>query len=285
MDLVAKRRRATAILDDCGSVVVALSGGVDSAVLLSLAMQALGRERVLAATGHSGSLAAADLAAARRVAASLEAPHVLVPTAELGRPGYRANAGDRCFHCRSELFEALDRLARDRGLEAVVYGAIADDRHDARPGMLAAERLGVRAPLLEAGFDKEDVRSLAAEAALPVASRPSNACLASRIPVGTEVTADRLARIERAETALADLGFGRLRVRDHGEIARLELDPAGLGRLADPGLRERVARALRASGFRFATIDLEGYRPGGAVGGGPIEAPAQRTSPTRESGQ
>jgi uncharacterized protein len=150
--------------------------------------------------------------------------------------------------------------------------------------MLAAERLGVLAPLLEAGFDKRDVRALAAAAGIPVAERPSNACLASRIPVGTEVTAGRLARIERAEAALSGLGLGRVRVRDHGEIARLELDPGSLALLAESGLRERVASALRGSGFRFATLDLEGYRPGGlAVAGAGTES--QRTSPTRDGGQ
>ena len=283
MDLHSKKEAALSHLTRCGSAVVALSGGVDSAVLLLLALEALGPERLLAATGSSAALAAADLEAARQVAAALGAPHIVIPTREIERAGYRANRGDRCFHCRSELFETLGRLARERGLDRVVYGAIADDRVEERPGMLAAERLGAVAPLLAAGLDKHEVRLLASEAGLPVAERPANACLASRIPVGTVVTTEKLSRIERAEESLGQLGFQRLRVRDHGDVARLELDGRGLERLQDAGFRGRVVTAVRDAGFHFVAVDLEGYRSGSVGGSG--EAKPQRTGPTRDGGQ
>jgi uncharacterized protein len=283
MDLHSKKAAAISHLTRCGSAVVALSGGVDSAVLLSLALEALGPERLLAATGSSPALAAADLEAARQVAAALGAPHIVVPTREIERPGYRANRGDRCFHCRSELFETLGRLARERGLDRVVYGAIADDRGDERPGMRAAKQLGAVAPLLEAGLGKREVRELATAAGLPVADRPANACLASRIPVGSVVTAEKLTRIERAEESLGKLGFEQLRVRDHGEVARLEVDARSLERLHDAGFRGRIVSAVRDAGFRFVAVDLEGYRSGSVAGSGST-AP-QRTGPTRDGGQ
>jgi uncharacterized protein len=280
-----KRHLAVSRIAGCGSTVVALSGGVDSAVLLVLALETLGPTRVLAATGESPSLAASDLDAARRTARDLGARHEVVATRELERPAYRVNRGDRCFHCRVELFEALGRLARERGLRRVMYGAIADDLDDVRPGMVAADRLGIVAPLLEAGLGKADVRALAAEAGLAVAEKPASACLASRIPTGTEVTPQRLAQVERAEASVRGLGFRQVRVRHHGEVARVELDSQGLGRLLEPGMRSRVGRAVRGAGYRFATVDLEGYRSGGA-GTAPGELlPLQRTRPARDGGQ
>jgi uncharacterized protein len=245
------------------SLIVALSGGVDSAVLLALAVAARGREGVVAATGDSPSLAREDLAAAREVAAGLGVPHEVVRTRELDRPEYRANAGDRCFHCRSELFDVLGVLVGRFGGGDIAYGAIADDSPADRPGMAAAERRGILAPLREAGLDKSDVRALAAAAGLPVRDKPASACLASRLPVGTPVTPERLARVERAEAALRDLGFRGLRVRDHDPIARIELEPAEMSRLAEPGVRDAVVAGVRAAGFRIVAVDLAGYRPGG----------------------
>ena len=264
MRLSAKKNAVIRRLEGWGGVVVALSGGVDSALLLALAVAALGRERVLAATGESPSLAGGELDAARAIAESLGARHEVLRTRELQRAGYRANLGDRCFHCRTELFERLGRLALERGLPRVAYGAIADDLADDRPGMRAAERFGVLAPLLEAGLTKPEVRALAAATGLSVRDKPASACLASRIPVGIPVTVDRLASVDRAEAALRRLGFRQLRVRHHGEFARLELDPAGLRRISDPGLRSAAVAAVRAAGFRSVTIDPDGYRPGGA---------------------
>ena len=255
---------ALAQLEACESVLVALSGGVDSAVLLALALKALDRSRVLAVTGQSASLTDEDLAAAGAVARRLGAEHLVAPTHEIERPGYRANRGDRCFHCRWELFGLLRRVADERGLARVAYGAIVDDLGDHRPGMQAAERLGVVAPLLAAGIGKPEVRALARAAGLPIAERPANACLASRIPAGSEVTVARLERIGRAESALRALGLGQLRVRDHGRTARIELDADGLRRIADAGFRGRVVRATRGAGFAEVVVDPGGYRPGGA---------------------
>lgn len=264
IDTELRRKRDVAIgcLRRCGSVVVALSGGVDSAVLLVLAVEALGPDRVVAVTGRSAAVPERDLEDARGVAEQIGVRHEVLDTAELQRQAYRENAGDRCFHCRSELFEGLRRFADERGFRRVVYGAIRDDLGDHRPGMQAAERLGVLAPLLDAGLGKPDVRRLAAEAGLAVRDKPAEACLASRIPVGTEVTEARLKQVERAEAALRDLGFLQLRARHHGDVARLELDAASFARLADPQLRERVGRAVRSAGFRYVAADLDGYRTG-----------------------
>ncbi len=245
-----------------GRTLVALSGGVDSAVLLALTARANGREKVSAVTTFSPSVPPEERASARRVAAFVGVDHDEVETHELENPEYRVNSGDRCYHCRIEMFDHLSGIARTRGFDTVSYGAIVDDLGDDRPGMRAAEEYGIRAPLLDAGLTKRDVRSLARDLGLPVSEKPAAACLASRIPVGTPVTPERLAQVERAERALAGLGFAQLRVRHHGEVARLELDAAGDRRLRDPGLRRRVVAAVRAAGFRFVAQDLEGYRSG-----------------------
>jgi len=261
--LDAKREAALGILRAAGDVVVALSGGVDSAVLLALAAEALGAERVLAVTAASASLPARELAAARSVAAADGVRHEVVRTAELEREGYRANAGDRCYHCRTELFERLEALAARLERGALAYGAIADDAGDFRPGMRAAAEHRVLAPLADAGMTKADVRALAGRFGLSaVEDKPASACLASRIPVGVEVTAERLDKVDRAEAALFELGFQQFRVRLHGAVARIELDAEGLERIADPELRRIVAERVRAAGFRFVTVDLEGYRTG-----------------------
>jgi len=279
--LGSKRAEALRILRERRSVLVALSGGVDSGVLLALAVEALGRDRVLAVTGASSSLAASDLDDARAVARAVGARHEVVETQELLRLGYKENAGNRCYHCRTELFDVLRALATERGIDAIAYGAIPADASDDRPGMRAADEAGVLAPLTGAGFTKEEIRALAASAGIPVRDKPASACLASRIPVGTEVTPERLRQVERAESALRALGFGQLRVRHHGEIARVELDPAELHRLADAAIRTAVVKSVRAAGFRFATIDLEGYRTGSSS----EPAPLYRIQPARDSGQ
>ena len=280
-DLEAATNRARATIRECDNLIVALSGGVDSAVLLALAIEVLGTDRVLAVTGRSGSLAADDLESARAVARALGARHQVIETRELERPEYRENAGDRCFHCRTELFEVLGRLARRLGFRAIAYGAIKDDEGDFRPGMEAARRFGVKAPLLEAGIGKSEVRELARRAGLPVSDKPAAACLASRIPVGVEVTPERLARVERAESALRKLGFGQFRVRYHGAVARLELDEAGERKLAGPGMRGRVAEVVRSAGFRFVAVDLDGYRSGSLN----PAAKLYRIDPARSGGQ
>ena len=247
-------------------VLVALSGGVDSAVLLGIAREALGVDGVLAVTGRSGAVTEQEISDARRVAGLLGVRHEVVDTHEIDRPGYRANAGDRCFHCRSELFAALLELATGRGLGAVAYGAIVDDLGEHRPGMDAAKRLGIIAPLLDADIGKDDVRELAKDFNLHVHNKPSNACLASRIPMGVEVTPERLQQVGAAESALRSRGFGVFRVRHHGEVARLELGEGESDRLRDPLLRAGVVAAVRAAGFRFVALDLVDYRSGSLDG-------------------
>ncbi len=254
--------RVLKLLKESERALIALSGGVDSAVLVALAGQALGWHNVLAVTTFSAAVPAAERRAATRVAAFVGVSHHEVETRELENPDYRANTGDRCYHCRVEMFETLQQIARERGYGTVAYGAIVDDLGDHRPGMVAAERLGVKAPLLEAGLTKRDVRAIARRLGLPVSDKPAAACLGSRIPVGTPVTEERLSQVERAEIALARLGFRQFRVRHHGDVARLELDAEGDRRLQDLELRRRLVADVRAAGFRFVTVDLEGYRSG-----------------------
>ena len=243
--------------------VVAFSGGVDSSVLLHAALDALGAERVLAVTARSPSLPAAELAACERVAAEIGARLTIVDTDELGRDGYRANAPDRCYFCKTELFERIAAEIRDRVAPAdwpVLYGAITDDLGDHRPGQRAAAEHGVIAPLAAAGWGKQEVRAYARAHGLSVADKPSFACLASRIPYGTEVHAATLARLERAEGVLRDLGFRQFRVRHHDTVARLELEPGDLARALEH--REAIVAGVRAAGYAYVSLDLAGFRSG-----------------------
>jgi uncharacterized protein len=227
-------------------LAVAFSGGVDSSVLLHAARLALG-DAAVAVLADSPSLPRRELASARATAAALGAPLVVLVTDELSDPDYRANAGQRCYSCKRELFERMRGWARAEGLRDLAFGEIADDLLDERPGRRAAQEARVHAPLAEAGFSKQDVRRWAREHALPVAEKPASACLASRLPVGTPVTRARLARIERAEDALKDLGLRVVRVRDHGERARVEVGRDELERAR--GQSDALDRALRRTGF------------------------------------
>jgi uncharacterized protein len=278
-NLIIKKTKVLESLKRYGRVMVALSGGVDSAVVLALAVEALGPDRVLAVTGASSSVPESEIDDARDVARRLGVSHEVVPTFELERERYRANLGDRCFHCRTELFGVLGTLASERGFDAIAYGAILDDAGDHRPGMRAAEDRGILAPLLDAGIGKAEVRVLAAAADLPVREKPAAACLASRIPPGTEVTPERLAQVERAESGIRNLGFRQLRVRHHGDVARVELDDEGIARLASPETRAAVVAVVKAAGFRFVALDLEGYRTGS------LNPVLHRIRPAREGGQ
>jgi len=247
-----------------GRLGVAFSGGVDSSVLLALAVRALGPARVIAILGVSPSLAADERSAAHAVARHIGVPVVEVDTHEGDRAEYRANGPDRCFHCKDELFSRIDdEVVAAHRLDAVAYGENADDaRRPDRPGSRAATRHRVLRPLADLGLTKADVRRVARELELPCADKPAAPCLASRIPHFAEVTPAKLAQVERAEAALRRLGFGDLRVRHHGEVARIELPAADLVRAVTEPLRPLVRAAVVEAGFRFAAVDVGGVQSG-----------------------
>jgi pyridinium-3,5-biscarboxylic acid mononucleotide sulfurtransferase len=243
------------------SVLVCFSGGIDSTLVLALAERSLG-ERAVALTAVSPSLPASERADAERLASQLGARHLLVDSHELERAGYRANGPDRCFHCKSELYDIARAKADELGLAAIANGTNTDDLGDHRPGLEAARRAGVRSPLLDAGFDKADVRAAAQALGLQAWDKPAAACLSSRIPYGTSVTPERLARIGGFEADLKSLGLRQVRVRFHDAIARIEVPLEELSRLLEPGVRERAVEAGKRHGFSYVTLDLGGYRQG-----------------------
>jgi uncharacterized protein len=259
-----KADEARRILRELDTVVVAFSGGVDSTLLLRLAQESLG-DRCVAVTAVSPSLSMRERQEAADLARRIGARHLEIDSHELDRPDYAANGPSRCYHCKTELFEICFETARNLGFSSVVYGATKDDVGEFRPGMNAARERGVRAPLLEAGMGKTDIRTLSRALDLPTADKPALACLASRIPFGTTVSADRLQRVELAENGLRDLGFHDVRVRFHGDVARIEVGAGEWNRLLDPKLRRDIALCVRQAGFRFVALDLEPFRSGRLV--------------------
>lgn len=244
-----------------GSCVVAFSGGVDSSLVAALAARTLA-DRALAVTAVSPALATGELDGAHAVARAIGIRHETITTAELARAGYRRNGRDRCYHCKSELYDRLVALAERRGYAAVLSGANADDVGDWRPGLTAAAEHGVVHPLLEAGVGKEEVRRLARALGVPSAEKPASPCLASRIPYGTEVDPSVLAQIDRAELALKRLGYRVLRVRHFGELGRVELGAEELPRALTPAGREQVAHAVLGAGYAAVEISEEPFRSG-----------------------
>ncbi len=261
-ELDEKRERLIELLRSYGSCAVAFSGGVDSTVVAKAAQLALGA-RAVAVTGVSASLAEGELDDARRLAQSIGIRHEVISTEEFSRPQYVRNDPDRCYHCKSELYGRLEHLLPRLGVAVIVNGANRDDAGDYRPGMVAGAEHAVRSPLLECAFTKDEVRSLAAQWQLPVWDKPATPCLSSRVAYGEEVTPERLAMIDEAERFLRARGCSPLRVRYHrGEMARIELDPEQLSRLTEPSVRQEVLARLKSLGFRYVTLDLEGFRSG-----------------------
>ncbi|MDE3170426.1 MAG: ATP-dependent sacrificial sulfur transferase LarE [Acidobacteriota bacterium] len=257
----AKQQHLLDALSKMESVIIAYSGGADSAYLAWAAHQAIG-QRALALTALSPSYSRHDREQAEACARAAGFRHEFVRTREFDNPLYVANNADRCYHCKDELFDRLEAFARERNFHAIAYGINADDTHDFRPGHRAAREHRVLAPLLDARLTKAEIRLLSRHAGLPTWNRPASACLSSRVPYGTSVTPDLLEKIERSEAVLRELGFRQFRVRAHGELARIELARDELARGLVPEIAQQIAARLKALGFRFVTLDLEGYRQG-----------------------
>jgi pyridinium-3,5-biscarboxylic acid mononucleotide sulfurtransferase len=261
MDAARKELDLLARLAELPSLMIAVSGGADSAYLAWAADRALGA-RALSVTAISPSYSAYDRAELEKLIAHTGVRHEFVETHEMENPAYRANAGDRCYYCKDELFNVLDELAKERGFAVVAYGVNADDTSDFRPGHRAATEHRVLAPLLEANMNKAEIRALSQRAGLPTWDRPASACLSSRLPYGTEVTPERLTLIESGEAILRELGFRQFRVRLHDKLARIEIAAEELPLAMTPEMGAAISRRFKAAGFLYVALDLEGYRQG-----------------------
>lgn len=254
--------RLEAVVGRHDRVLTAFSGGVDSTLIAVVARRVLGKANAPAVIGDSPSLPRSEFAEAKKLAQSLDLELVVIAPNEQHDPGYQANAGDRCYYCKTHLYGQLQAYAIEHGYTTIFNGTNADDLGDHRPGLRAADEAQVASPLVEAGLDKQAVRALARSLELPNWDKPAAACLASRIPYGTEVTLERLSQVEQAEAALRGLGFIGLRVRHHDQVARIELPADQMQQMLDPNVRLEVASVVKAAGFLFVSLDLEGFRSG-----------------------
>jgi uncharacterized protein len=261
MHATDKHEKLREIIRGYGSALVCFSGGVDSTLLLRVAHDVLG-DRCVALTTVSVTMAQSERRAAVELAAGIGARLELVESNELERPGFAQNPTNRCYHCKSELLEIAAPRAQALGLEAVLLGTNLDDLGDHRPGLVAADERGARQPMVDAGLTKAEVRALSRELGLPTWDKPQLACLSSRFPYGTEITPDRLARVDGFEDGLRALGFRQLRVRYHGDVARLELEASAMPRALEPGTREAIVALGRRHGFTFVALDLAGFASG-----------------------
>ncbi|MDD4101357.1 MAG: ATP-dependent sacrificial sulfur transferase LarE [Kiritimatiellae bacterium] len=260
--LARKEQKLFELLRSYGRVALGFSGGVDSTLLLRVSVDVLGAENVLAVIADTPSLPRRELAEALNLAKRMAAECVTVNPDELSDPDYASNPKNRCYFCKLRLFKTIAATAAAKGFACVLDGNNADDEGDYRPGRSAARELGVKSPLLEAGLSKADIRKLSAQLKLPTALKPAMACLASRVPYGTPVTSEVLARIERAEDSLRALGFTHCRVRHHADLARIEVPPGDLASMIEPAVRERIVLEVKNAGYVYVTLDLQGYRTG-----------------------
>jgi uncharacterized protein len=257
----AKQRDLERILRELGRALVAFSGGLDSGYLLHVAREVLG-DSVVALTARSASYPERELEEASAFCRARGIRHLIIDSHEVENPSYAANPANRCYFCKTELFEICDRVVASEGFGSVCYGAITDDLGDHRPGMKAAREHQVRAPLVEAGLSKAEIRELARARGVELWDKPSFACLSSRFPYGTAITPEKLRQVDACEQAVRELGFRQLRARHHGDLVRLEVEPHEIARLIEPGVREAVIAACKKAGFTFVTVDLIGYRTG-----------------------
>lgn len=260
-ELQAKQAALTSLLQRSGRVIVAFSGGVDSSYLAWAARQALG-DGSLAVTAVSPSYPRSHRKMAEQIVSEFDIPHRFVETREMESADYRANRPDRCYHCKSELFTRLDGVLEELGYDVIAYGINTDDTGDFRPGHRAAEEHRVLSPYLDVALSKSEIRALSRAAGLPTADLPASACLSSRLPYGTEVTPERLAQVEEGEERLRALGFRQVRLRHHGDVARVEIEPSELPAALDPEMARKIVLSIKPLGFRWVSLDLEGYRMG-----------------------